>query len=250
MPKRISITLLFTAALAIVVLVAFTEVLAGAGEPYPGTVGPGYSWFEYNNFKFEFLGCGYDNVNDETTCSWKGTQLGAKSISHLLIALRPDLVDSITSHACSPVTSCFIEKILDGSGDPATKIFGKFLGLALIKFKSEQFGAYQSVEVSLTFSGHLDGTEITAAFIKSGPCSIEGDNVICDDSSFGPVRGVGDFCEQEIAGIGSTRGCVSIGEVDAGTIYLGYQRLENGEPVLEMKKLEPMLLPDDHKEER
>ncbi len=224
MLKKISITLLFAAALAIVVPVPFTEVLAGAGDPYPGTVAPDYSYFEYKNFKFEFLGCDYDKVNDATTCSWKATATGTKEISHLLIALRPDLVDSITSHACSDL-SCEIFKILDGSGDPSTKIYGKFLGLALIKFIGD-FG--NLVEVSLTFNGHLAGTEITAAFIKSGRCEIEGNEVICDDSSFGPVIGVGEFCEEKIAGIGTTSGCVNIGEVGAGTIYMGYQREGNG----------------------
>jgi hypothetical protein len=228
MPNRISITLFFAVAIAIVTLFAVSEVLAQDTNPCHGVIaGPDYSYFDCNDFKFEFLGCDYVEASDESTCSWMGTQLGAPEISHLSITLRPDLVDSIKRYACDFGT-CNMEEILDGTGDPSTKIYGRFLGLALLKFSGDfpdDLGSES--KVSVTFDGRV-GTEIGAAFVKSGNCYVLNDKAYCDDSAFGAVEVVGEYCEATIAGIGSTGGCASIADIPAGTIYMAYERLENG----------------------
>jgi hypothetical protein len=202
MTKRISLILILTAFSIIVTMITAINVLAGAGDPYPGNVGPNNSYFEYNGFRFEFVGCNYDDVNNETTCSWRTTQLGDKSISHLIVALRPDLTSRLItdSQICTGLNGytidCNVDVIVDGSGDPSTIAYGKFLGLALLKFTGG-FSGYTSVETSVGFSGQLGGTDVTAAFIKSGNCYVENGKVLCPDSSFGPIQGVGEVCEEQ-----------------------------------------------------
>jgi hypothetical protein len=232
MPKRIFITFLFATALAFVALFAATEVWAEDifGDEYLGDVGRDYKYFQYNGFKFEFVGCTYDKADDKSTCTWEVTQQGDKTISHFLVTLRPDLAGRIVDHGCDNPDDCNIKVILDGSGDPSTKAFGRFLGLALIKFSRPQepeFPWGSPVQASLTFDGRV-GTEIVAAFVKSGPCAYDNPDVVCPDSSFGPVKGVGEFSEETISGIGSTGGCISVADIAEGTIYMGYEREANG----------------------
>jgi hypothetical protein len=203
MSRRISITLLFAVAIAIVALFAVTEIVAqDPFPPCPNPLGSDYNGFECNGFKVDFSDCVYIKEDNQTKCTWKVDQLGANEISHFLVTVRPDLVSSLADHACKAngvTIDCSIVVITDGSADPSTKIFGKYLGSALVKFDGG-FANYTSVEATLIFNGHF-GTELANFFVKSGPCELtevpeDGTcEVDCPDSAFGSVGGVGELCE-------------------------------------------------------